>query len=40
MSLNFAWYSEEKGVPQIHFCKSDMTQAKTFTQNSGVDSKE
>lgn len=31
-SLNFAWYSEEKGVPQIRIsANQDMTQAKTFT---------
>ena len=31
-SLNFAWYSEEKGVPQIRISvNQDMTQAKTFT---------
>lgn len=31
-SLNFAWYSEEKGTPQIRIStKQDMTQAKTFT---------
>lgn len=31
-SLNFAWYSEEKGTPQIRIStKQDMTQAKIFT---------
>lgn len=31
-SLNFAWYSEEKGVPQVRISeKQDMTQAKIFT---------
>lgn len=31
-SLNFAWYSEERGVPQIRIsANQDMTQAKTFT---------
>lgn len=31
-SLNFAWYSEKKGVPQIRISTNqDMTQAKVFT---------
>lgn len=31
-SLNFAWYSEEKGVPEIRISTNkDMTQAKIFT---------
>lgn len=30
-SLNFAWYSKEKGTPQVRISKNqDMTQAKTF----------